>query len=431
LLALGTVAAAALVMTFPALVHSLTARAPHGGIRLLLPAGAVGAVVAGAYACQLMRSWLSQDRIADTLTGAAALLATCASASGMWAFFTRYVSHSIVERASLFAFLEVCALALAVRARARCRDGRRAGADLTGMWAAASLSAVLASTAALSPAEAVFRFTTPLTAAWMWERAIASDSPEAADNRRARELAAALASVRRWVLTRLGLADLNAWSASETAGRRLVVALALAAERSGTLGTAQAPAWRRRAAERRLRAATRAAAPFLADNPEERAYLATLVRMLGSSRDLAAAAAGSHWQWLPAEPGENSDRRYTSADFDDLAGGLAEALHRKDYDAIHEALAGRDDYPDLARWIACRDLTNGKQLLALTAMYADRRPQAPVVFARWIAKQIEGLPGLGEYAIPDQVEISRIQDALAESAAWHNSPDAPRTQAAA
>lgn len=436
LLAFATAAAAALIMTFPGLAHSVTGRIPQGKAALLVPAGAIGALVTGAYACQAVRAWLSEARIADTLTNVAALLATCASASGMWEFFTRFVSHSVVERASLFPFLEVCAIALAVRARTRRRKGKPARADLRGMWAATLLSAMLAATAATSPAEAAFRLTTPLAAAWMWERAIASDSRLASESHDARELSAWLADGRLWVLSRLSMDRQKARPTEVPPVRQLVIDLALAAEQAGMLRTDGAARWWRRAAkrraDRRLRSANRAAAPYLADNREEREYLDRLVGQLGSCDDLAAAAAAaSRWKWLSGDPGAQGDDQSAAEDLGELCRGLAEALQRKDYDAIHQALAGRDDYVELVRLIAGRDMSGGKQLLALTALCAKPECQVPSQIAGWIAQQIKGVPGLGEYAIPDQAEITRVLDALAVNAARHDSPGTRFGQAAA
>jgi hypothetical protein len=77
----------------------------------------------------------------------------------------------------------------------------------------------------------------------------------------------------------------------------------------------------------------------------------------------------------------------------ELAEHLARLLRQADGPGIHALLAGRDDYPDLARIAADRGKFGGKRLLALIGLYATGQLSSPAVAAQWIAGHVDGPAG--------------------------------------
>ena len=180
LLALAVAALAAVDLTFPNAAHMIAKWLPERPGTLLLPAGALSCVVITTAAWRAASRAIGRGRLADNLTIAAAVMATAVSATGMWQFFDEFIPTTpLALRVPLFAFLEMAAVAQAVRARDVIRTALARGADRAeaakaaridraGMWAVTGLSAILASMAATSIAEAAFRFSTPMAVAWMW-----------------------------------------------------------------------------------------------------------------------------------------------------------------------------------------------------------------------------------------------------------------------
>jgi hypothetical protein len=177
-------------------------------------------------------------RADDALTLAAAAVATVVGASGMYRFFAVVLRLGGRERTLLFAFIEVATVTEAVRAKQNMLEFGTAGQDGAAMWVFAGLSAVLASLDARSFAEAVFRLSVPLVAAWLWHRGVALE------RRRA------VGAVIHWrltaerVLVRLGVADPSARESSEVAVYRRLTVLAHAAKRVRALRSTGVRAWR-------------------------------------------------------------------------------------------------------------------------------------------------------------------------------------------
>src|SRR5690606_7222516 len=122
---------------------------------------------------RMLRAWAENRPPEDILTIVAACIATGVSAQGMWRFSGDVLGFDGPLRLLLFAFIEVAVITSAVRARRNMRENYSAGIDGVAVWALTSLSAVLSSLDARSPAEALFRLAAPLVAAWLWERGMA------------------------------------------------------------------------------------------------------------------------------------------------------------------------------------------------------------------------------------------------------------------
>ncbi|HEY9524857.1 MAG TPA: hypothetical protein VIR33_16590, partial [Thermopolyspora sp.] len=124
-------------------------------------------------AIRVVRDFATSRPSEDILTIVAASIATGVSAQGMWRFSGDVLGFDGPLRLLLFAFIEVAVITSAVRARRNMRENYSAGIDGIAVWALTSLSAVLSSMDARSPAEALFRLAAPLVAAWLWERGMA------------------------------------------------------------------------------------------------------------------------------------------------------------------------------------------------------------------------------------------------------------------
>lgn len=373
-----------------------------------LPAGvalavAAATVLAVAGTARAVRLALARYGSANVATAAAAGMASAVSASGMWVFFGTWVHETAPVKVIVFAFLEVATLAVALRARDNMRDLGASGVDGLLVWALTGVSALLSSTAATSPPEALLRLLVPLVAGVLWERALVSER-----RRRERD---GLGSAEPWwrrALVRAGLADPQGRSAGETETARRLTAVALAGHRYAREAARQQDGWRARRAERAADAAMRAAVQRTGLATDERLQqaVAAQVRMLGSVRELAAAAAASPWTWLPPAGGAGAGADSGPGELGELAGELAAAQRDGDHARLRRLLAGRDDHADLARWVVT---TGGaKRLLAAIALHADPDHLGSQAAAQdWVA----ATTGQDSY-LPDRSEIRRTRKLL-------------------
>ncbi|MFF5207093.1 hypothetical protein [Streptosporangium sp. NPDC000396] len=183
----------------------------------------------------------------DVLTIVAASIATGVSAQGMWRFSGDVLGFDGPLRLLLFAFIEVAVITSAVRARRNMRENYSAGIDGIAVWTLTSLSAVLSSMDARSPAEAVFRLAAPLVAAWLWERGMAIERHRITGRARI-----------NWritperMLVRVGLAEVSDRTTSEVDAHRRLTRVALAAKHARALREAGASDRKMRAALAKL-----------------------------------------------------------------------------------------------------------------------------------------------------------------------------------
>jgi hypothetical protein len=442
-IALAAAAASAAYLTFPhaAVFHAV----PRSAGSAAVPVIALAAVIAAIAAWRAARRLLRNTKGADGLTKLAAIVAMSVSATGMWAFFTRFVPGiDAYGRVPIFAFLELATFAFALRARDNMRDFGSSGLDGNLMWVLTGVNSFLASLASTSIAEALFRLTPPVVAALLWERGLVSERRRSRP-RKENEGITWRVSPRR-LLVRLGLADPGEETVGEAAIRRRITSLALAAGRAASLDAAGVTDGRRyQRADRRLRKAMFAAIEHtdLASSPQLQQQLLSQVLMLRSPRDLVSVNAASPWARIGGgdqderrrgrrQPG--SDRRDRTEDDqrkdqdrrggqdggpdgqqDDSPAGqlideLSQAWRRRDFSRTHELLAGRADYADLAGRLAGATWFGGKRVLLLTALYAQPDAiQSPARAVAWLAgvapgKQIE------------KKEIREVREAMA--ATW-------------
>jgi len=429
--ALAVVAAAAAYLTWP---HAgLFARVPRhaaGWAGWAAAPAALVAVLAGVAAWRAARRVLGKSRGADVMTVLAASVAMAVSATGMWAFFARYVPGiHLYARVPIFAFLELATLACALRARDNMRDFQASGLDGKAMWILTGINSFLASLASTTVAEALFRLTPPVVAAFLWERALVSERKRSRP--REREGITWRVSPER-ILVRLGLADPGDQTVGQAAARRRLTVLALATERAAALDAADITEGRKYdRADQALRRAMRAAVEHtnLASDPGLKQELVSKILILRSPRDLVTLDAGSPWAQLipghgdrqpgsgrrqagkdPRKPGDDQragrdgDREPGSDGDHDAGGGatpaghlateLARAQRQADGTRIHSLLAGRDDYADLARSIGERGGLGSKRMLAAIGMYAARGAvESPAKVLAWVAETVPGQAG--------------------------------------
>ncbi|MFC4061218.1 hypothetical protein ACFOWE_23200 [Planomonospora corallina] len=198
-------------------------------------------------AVRLFQRYVAPRPVEDVLTIVAASIATGVSAQGMWRFSSDVLGFDGPLRLLLFAFIEVAVITSAVRARRNMRENFSAGIDGVAVWALTCLTAVLSSMDARSPAEAVFRLSAPLVAAWLWERGMAIERHRITGRARI-----------HWRLTpermlvRIGLAEVSDRTASEVDAHRRLTRVALAAKKARALREAGASDRKMRAALARL-----------------------------------------------------------------------------------------------------------------------------------------------------------------------------------
>ncbi|MET7335923.1 hypothetical protein [Nonomuraea sp. NPDC005650] len=182
--------------------------------------------------------------MSDRLTIMGAVLAQGVSAQGMWLFFGDVLDIAPLPRFFLFAFIEVAALASALRGQDTMRrtsedfkEGRSdrkptAGVDGIAVWVFAAASGVFSALDAGEFAGALFRLASPLIAAWLWERSLATASAHITGRKRSR-INWRISPER--VLVRIGLADPTDRSASEVSAQHHLMRLAITATRARAL----------------------------------------------------------------------------------------------------------------------------------------------------------------------------------------------------
>jgi hypothetical protein len=442
-LALAVVAAAAAYLTFP---HAGVFSKVHGTVlTALVPATALAAIIAAGAAWRAARRQLEGRKSADVLTVLAATVAMIVSATGMWAFFERYVpTVPVLIRIPIFAFLELSTLAEALRSRDNMREEvRRAldegrepdsGLDIDGlaMWVLTGTSAFLASLASTTVAEALFRLAPPLVAAWMWGRALVSERRGASRGKR-RKSTWRISPER--ILVRLGVIDPAGKTTGEVAAQRRITILALAAEQAAALEAAglRPGDGRRDRADRKLRVALRKAVDEadLATNRDRQMALVAQLRILRAPQDLVTLDTESPWAQLaghrrtPPPDRRRNDEREDRRDDDrredrrqdgagdgsplgQLAEALSQALRQQDFDQVHELLAGRDDHAALVSWLGRNGKFGAKRLMAVAAMYAAPGTMtSPAKGSAWVAGIVPGKPGE-----VDKAEIRRLREQI-------------------
>nr|BFE85855.1 hypothetical protein GCM10020093_084560 [Planobispora longispora] len=256
----------------------------------------------------------------DTLTIAAAAIATGVSAQGMWQFAGDVLGFDGPLRVLLFGFIEIAVVISAVRARRNVQESAKrstsnilitpsAGVDGIAVWVLTCLTAVLSSLDASSPAEAVFRLAAPLVAAWLWERGMAIE----------RTRITGLGGIH-WrltperILVRLGLAEPTGRTASEVDVHRRLTRVAQATVRVMELTEADAWSWRvNRAQAAGRRALTQAEEHTdLATNPQTQTLLLNKITTLRGSAHLTSLPARPPWLDLD-HPAVTLRPRYSDA----------------------------------------------------------------------------------------------------------------------
>ncbi len=265
-----------------------------GGAALLAFALMVRASVRAA------RGVFSGTRPEDALTVVAALVATAVAMTGMWRFFGVVLGFSGPLRVLLFAFIELATLTSALRAKRNMSEHKTAGIDGLAMWALTGLSGVLSSLDSRSAAEAVFRLSAPLVAAWLWHRGLALERRR----REGRQIHWRVTPER--VLVRLGLADPTGTTTPEAAARYRIVRLARAAKRLRARTDSGAWAWRVDRAGRRLDRAMERAVEHaeLATDQDRQGELLSQIGVMLTARQLAELDPPSPWGKVRSEPAE-------------------------------------------------------------------------------------------------------------------------------
>ncbi|MET9066363.1 hypothetical protein [Streptosporangium sandarakinum] len=248
---------------------------------------------------RFLRTHVAPRPAEDILTIVAASIATGVSAQGMWRFSGDVLGFDGPLRLLLFAFIEVAVVTSAVRARRNMRENFSAGIDGVAVWALTCLTAVLSSMDARSPAEAVFRLSAPLVAAWLWERGMAIERHRITGRSRI-----------NWritperVLVRVGLAEVSDRTASEVDAHRRLTRVALAAKRARALRAAGASDRKMRAALAKLDRAMDQAVEHtgLAADPARQEALLSQIGALFNTSALIDLRPPVPWAPEPQEP---------------------------------------------------------------------------------------------------------------------------------
>ena len=298
---------------------------------------AVAAVIAAAaVAAALFVLWQAASRAVksggrvikghaaeDVLTMVAAGIATAVAMTGMWKFFGVVLHFDGPLRGLLFAFIELSVITSAVRAKRNMREIQTAGIDGAAMWALTGLSAVLSSLAARSAAEAVFRLSAPLVAAWLWHRGLALE------RRRTTGRVIHWRVTTERVLVRLGLAEPTGRDIGDVAADRRLTQLARAAARLRVRRADGAWSWRQAWARRRLRAAMEHAVEHaaLASDPSRKDDLLALMGALSGADALAKLDPPAPWEGLLG------DRELAAGEH---SGSVSESAHGNALVRAHE-----------------------------------------------------------------------------------------------
>lgn len=291
-------------------------------------AATVAALLLAWYVAHLaqrgVRRIVRGHRAEDVLTVVAACIATGVQTTGMWKFFGNVLDVPPVLRVALFSFLEVATLASALRARRNVNESKThtAGVDGQMVWGLTSASAVLSTLDAGSFAEVVFRLITAAVAALLWERSMSAER-----RRRTGRDPIGWRITPEKILVRLGLAEPSVRTAGDVDRHRRLTRVAVRAMRLRTLDAAGAKARQIARAERRLRAATRAAVEYagLGTDPAAHAALMAQIAALYAATDLAYVSPAAPWQVVDEREPERTS-----------AGGLYR-LPKPDWQAQAEA----------------------------------------------------------------------------------------------
>jgi len=243
------------------------------------------------------RKALRGHQAEDALTMAAAGLAQAVVMTGMWRFFGNVLHFSGAERISMFAFLEISVMAAAFRARRNMRQFGAAGAEGVAVWALSGLSAVFSALDARSGAEAVFRLSAPLVAAWLWHRGLGLE------RRRSSGRVVHWRLTAERVLVWLGLAEPSARAAGDVDAHRRIARLAKAVKRLRDLRAAGARTWRQDRARRRLDKAMEAAVEHaaLASDPARQDQMRDQIAALNAAGGLASLDLAAPWDRRDAD----------------------------------------------------------------------------------------------------------------------------------
>ena len=168
----------------------------------------------------------SRRKVQNALTFLVYLLATVASADGMWTFFGDVLHMTYLPlRASVFSIFEAAVLVSALRARqARLDDiESKGGVDALAVWVFAALSGVFSASHETQLAARGVRLVLPLLAAYMFERSTSAEQGDVrqAEGERRKRLVLRFSPER--ILVALGLADPTDRSI-ETVNRDRVIA---------------------------------------------------------------------------------------------------------------------------------------------------------------------------------------------------------------
>jgi hypothetical protein len=333
---------------------------------------AAAAVVAAAALAAVFMLWRAACRVAaavrtalrgqqaeDVLTVVAAGVATAVAMNGMWRFFGTVLHFSGAERVAMFAFLEIAVVTCAFRARRNMRVFGSAGAEGIAVWVLSGLSAVFSSLDARSGAEALFRLTPPLVAAWLWHRAMSLE------HRRSSGHSVHWRVTAERVLVWLRLAEPSARAAGDVDAHRRIARLAREAKHLRELRAADAANWRQRRARRRLDAAMEAAVEHahLASDPARQDEMRDQLGALNAAETLAGLAPAAPWDRRAAETAEISRIRQ------EAAAEAQQAAQARIQAAVQQAQRAQADADRITETVTA-------QVTALEQAQADLRARA-------------------------------------------------------
>ena len=250
------------------------------------------------------RRFISGRAPEDVLTIVAAGVASAVALTGMYQFFITFLPLDAFFRIALVAVFDLTIVTEAFRARRNMREFGSAGVDGAAMWWVTVLEAVLSAMPSRSFAEAAFRLSVPVVAAWLWHRGLSLE-------RRRRNEGAEI----QWrftferVLVRLGLAEPAGRTVNDVAAARRLLTLARAAKRLRWLNEHGARAWRLRLAGRSLEIAAGRAVEHahLASESARQTELLALLDTLCSAASLADIKPTAPWaRRLPAQVGTSA-----------------------------------------------------------------------------------------------------------------------------
>jgi hypothetical protein len=444
--ALAGVAAAGLITAPP---HPGSVQIGHERLNWVIPAAGLAALAAALLLWRAARRLTRGRRASDVLTVVAAGMATAVSATGMWHFFQVILHFDVTLRVLLFAFDEVAVVGFAVHARENIHKKLPPGADGVAVWVLTGASGLLASMAAASIPEALFRLAVPLIAAYQWERWLTREQRQ----EKGRQIHWRITPQR--ALLRLGLAESASRTPSEVTAHRYITSLARAAIKVRVLDDAAA-GWPLRRARRRLVQAMDQAIIHtdLATNPQRHAELRLVIGALVNAQELADLTPDAPWETdSPAGPAASQTPRsgpqaddnrrarpnggppvahsgpraagpagsrespgpktpavvHADGEQGRLIGELLPCLRQREQGIwrLDQLLADRTDYAELASSLGRDGQRGTKTLLAAVALYAGGDLSSRAAAGRWIADQVPD-----PARRPDKAEIRRMAHRL-------------------